>query len=148
MNLKDKPVGVCQYQANRPRADWISPWEGRRERELTAAVRHRHHVAKLACARCPLLEECEQMLADHERQGLGIDGVVAGRYTDVVDWWHNREGEREFYQQRCQACKEKMAPQRGYRGRPRTRRIRTHVGEGLCADCWPSFSRAARRRAA
>lgn len=148
MNNDDRPVGFCQMQANRPRADWISPWEGRRNRELTEAVLHRHKVAQLACRRCPVLEDCEEMLSAHEREGLGIDGIVAGRYTDVVEWWHSRSGESTFFQQRCVACKEKMAPQRGYRGRPRTRRIRTHVGEGLCGECFPSFSRAARRGAA
>lgn len=144
----DMTPGTCQLRANHPTAKWVSPWEGRRQGELTAAVLHRHQAAKVACALCPRLEACEAFLSDFEKKDIEIDGIVAGRYSDVTSWWRRgRQEETSFIQSTCRACQEEMKPQaraRRYQN-PATRR---HVGEGMCDQCHPVFSRAARRGAA
>lgn len=131
MSLLDDGMGVCQRPANRSRADWISPWEGRLDYEKTPVLEQRHHRARVLCQRCPALAECEDRLAQFEREGLPVDGVVAGRYCDVAQV--NRE-----YQSHCAGCGKRLLAQAG-------KKLRAgqvhHVGEGLCTECYPILRR-------
>lgn len=118
----------------------IIPWDGRAPRESTEEVAARHEKARLICHRCPLLAACEQALSAMERQGLRIDGVMAGRYSDVRDSLGSRED--GFRQAECRGCQVPLLPMRSnsWRVKPPAG-ARQHVGEGLCSECYPQLAR-------
>src|SRR5699024_3902887 len=113
--------------------------------ESTESVKLRHQAAILACAQCPRLEACEADLTESEKAGIPIDGVMAGRYSDTATWWMRGCPEMTaFMQTHCRACQEEMRPHIPGK-RSKHTPDRRHVGEGMCDQCYPVFSRAARR---
>lgn len=119
-----------------------SPWDGRRPGEETTSVAERHAVARQECMRCPLLDKCEHYLTDQETEGARVDGVIAGRYSDVDPLSKN---EHQFWQTTCRGCEKDMIPMRPT-GSKRSRGLRRkHTGEGLCDECFPVLSRQATR---
>lgn len=71
-----------------------------------------------------------------ERLGMRVDGVCAGRYSDVPP----RGGAKTFVQTTCRVCGCEMKPQVvGEEGDT------VHQGEGLCGRCYPVFSRKIRK---
>ncbi len=114
----------------------VSPWDGRRPSEPTEDTLARHEKARLICRRCPLITACERALSDLERQALRVDGVMAGRYSDVHPGVAG--GESAFCQRVCRGCQVPLIPQGTIH--PRTKipaDARPHLGEGLCEDCYP-----------
>lgn len=103
----------------------------------------RHAKARALCSLCPVLEQCEEFLRTTEAKGILIDGIVAGRTSDVqfTGW-----GEKNFVVlRRCRACDVRLQPRRlGASGRALRPGQRPHRGEGLCDLCFPRFSRVAR----
>lgn len=144
MKNRKKPAGLCWMEENRPPAGRPSPWDGRWHGEKAEMVLRRHQVARLACAQCPRLEDCEATLSDFEKEGAGVDGIMAGRLCDVVV----HGGNPVAIQSHCRACREKMQPQAKAPKGKVLHHERFHVGEGMCNKCHPQFSRAARRGAA
>lgn len=120
----------------------VSQWDGRQPQEPTTSVLARHERARLQCHHCPLLNACERALSEMEKKGLRVDGVMAGRYSDVLDY---SKAERDLTQTNCRGCQATMRPQ-GRIGNSRRlpEQTRQHAGEGLCEDCYPRLSRAAR----
>ncbi|EEI16333.1 hypothetical protein HMPREF0298_1919 [Corynebacterium lipophiloflavum DSM 44291] len=111
-------------------------WDGRRPKEPTQQVHDRHTEAKLLCRRCPLLTACERALSDLERAGLHVDGVMAGRYSDVRS--HMLRNEAQFHQTTCRGCAAPLIPQGGVGAKTKPPpKARRHIGEGLCEDCYP-----------
>ena len=126
----DEPLGVCQQKHYRGN----NLWEGRRATETEDDVAERHRIAKILCHRCPLLDVCEHALYDMERQGLRVDGVMAGRYSDVWTVVNKAHGEYQHY---CRGCGEKMV--RAART-PKPGQL-AHCGQGLCSECYPALAR-------
>lgn len=146
MRKQSDVVGACQRRSMAATRTRPSLWDTKAPSETTVEpMRQRNQKAMILCQACPLLEACEAMLADHEKQGVAISGVVAGRYSDVPVHPSNRGAEPR--QITCRGCHEQMLPQ--YVS-PYTKQKnppeRHHVGEGLCDWCYPQISRAARRR--
>lgn len=117
-----------------------SPWDGRRGGEDSESVKQRHRIARIECHHCPLINACESYLAATERNGEYVDGVVAGRYSDV----RPPQTDGQFRQSSCLGCAKDMCPQ-SPRHRPVMPR-RQHAGEGLCQVCWPEFRRRPRTK--
>lgn len=146
MRRQSDVVGACQRRSMAATRTRPSLWDTKVPSETTVDVmRQRNQKAMVLCQACPLLDACEAMLADHEKQGIAISGVVAGRYSDVPVHPSNRSAEPR--QIACRGCQEQMLPQyvSPYCKQP-NRPERRHVGEGLCDWCYPQISRAARRR--
>lgn len=116
------------------------PWDGRRQGEESDSVRARHAYARQECMRCPLLDACEAYLSDQETDGTRVDGITAGRYSDVNP---HEPSDVAFQQTTCRGCQESMRPQRTPAKPPRLTPRKKHRGEGLCQDCWPNLSRQA-----
>lgn len=127
-------LGICQRPENKPRGE-PSLWDGGWPHERADSVQARHMQARIECARCPLLEACEEMLSDFEREGLAIDGIVAGRKCDCC-----RLVGSKISKIACRACKKTMSPQSAPQAR-----WPLHAGEGFCEECFPHFSRKARK---
>lgn len=146
MRKQSDVVGACQRRSMAATATMPSLWDTKAPSETTVEpMRKRNQKAMILCQTCPLLDACEAMLADLEKQGIAISGVVAGRYSDVPVHPSNRGAEPR--QITCRGCHEQMLPQyvSPYcKQSPRPERC--HVGEGLCDWCYPQISRAARRR--
>ncbi len=143
MNEFEYGIGTCQKEEFRPKPGRVTLWEAQRGREPEIEVQRRHIVAKIECRQCPLLEACEEMVCHFERRGEGIDGVVAGRYSTIAP---RNYGENWFI--RCAICDVRLQPQRASTGGRKPRRgtkIKRHYGEQLCEDCYPVFSRYARK---
>ena len=119
-----------------------APWDGRNPGEPSAEVRDRHEQARRKCHRCPLLTACERALSDMEKDVLRVDGVMAGRYSDVKPYNHT---DLEFTQSTCRGCQHPLLP-RGTvsQNRKHPDGARRHIGEGLCEDCYPRLARAVR----
>lgn len=135
-------MGVCALPGHESSRAQPSLWESRRGKEPIEEMEERHRQARFLCQRCPLLDPCERALSDMELKSIPIDGVMAGRYGDVAygSLW---EGD---VQRTCAVCGELMNPQRKYR--KRTPPVaRNHMGEGLCEECFPIFSRKNRSAA-
>lgn len=134
----EETTALCWYKHNTAP---ISPWDGRCPNEGTDEVQARHDIARLQCHRCPLLAACEKALSDMEKQGLRVDGVMAGRYSDVLI----ASVERDFTQTHCRGCKTPLSPQGGpSRNRTLPAGTSQHLGEGLCEQCYPRLARAVR----
>lgn len=133
-------LGNCQRPEHRPGPDGLNLWESRRPRETDSEIARRHLKAKLECYRCPLLEDCERMVCHFEERNESVDGVVAGRYSTAL---RNRTGEK--LNVTCKGCGELLAPQHDFERPGRLNRKR-HAGEQFCTDCYPRFSRQARRK--
>ena len=139
-------MGLCQQSAARPTEEHLSLWESRRDSsnpacaETNADAAARHARARAECSRCPLLDICEQALSDMERHGVLVDGVMAGRFSDLA---RASNGQPLASARICRGCRREMAPQID-RWRTRRRSELIHQGEGLCQHCWPRFSRTAR----
>ena len=134
----EETTALCWYKHNTAP---ISPWDGRCPNEGTDEVQARHDIARLQCHRCPLLAACEKALSDMEKQGLRVDGVMAGRYSDVLI----ASAERDFTQTHCRGCKTPLRPQGGpSRNRTLPAGTSQHLGEGLCEQCYPRLARAVR----
>lgn len=133
-------TAVCWYK----RWDGGNPWDGRRPHEETEQVLDRHRQARILCRRCLLLDACERALADMEAQRLHVDGVMAGRYSDVRSQANTDAAMR---QTSCRGCCVPLIPRGGQyvTAKPRPG-ARPHVGEGLCEDCWPWLALSTRRR--
>lgn len=114
-------------------------WDPKSHRELDSHVLARHEIARAYCARCPLLEPCEAMLADAEARRERIEGVVAARYSIVRDPMR-----KSPHQEVCKRCQVPLR-QPSKRCKP-LKGAAVHAGEGLCEDCFPVASRAAAKR--
>ncbi len=123
-----------------------TPWDGARPGEEGRRVKQRHKWAAESCEDCVVLQACEMALSAMEKESLHVEGVMAGRYSDVRNPLVRKE---EFRQTACRFCKTVMKPQ----GDPawwnrsaakRAGNFRQHVGEGLCSECFPTRSRKAR----
>lgn len=123
-----------------------SLWDTKADGETTVdAMKERNQKAMVLCQACPLLDACEAMLSDHEKQSIAISGVVAGRYCDVPQGAVTQGAEPR--QVTCRGCHEPMQPQHlAPRRRKKRLSVRIHRGEGLCDWCYPRFSRVARSR--
>lgn len=131
-------AALCWYKRNTAR---ISPWDGRAPKEASEDVQKRHEYARTQCHRCPLLHACERALSDMEKKRLRVDGVMAGRYSDVA----TNSGEDEFTQLHCRGCTTPLLPQGGIEHRRKVPHgARRHLGEGLCEQCYPRLARAVR----
>lgn len=128
-------VGVCQRRSMAATTGKPSLWDPRSGREEEGVFQDRHHQAAVLCQQCPLLDACEAALSAHEKVGVYIAGVVAGRYSDVA----RRDNENRLVH--CRSCGDRMLPQAVVGG---TAKQRKHVGEGLCDWCYPQWRRAAR----
>lgn len=134
----EETAALCWYKRNTAP---ISPWDGRAPNEAREAVLARHEIARVQCQRCPLLTACERALSDMEKQSLRVDGVMAGRYSDVA----THSGEHEFAQLRCRGCNAPLLPQGGTHNRRKVPLgARQHLGEGLCEECYLRLARAVR----
>lgn len=134
----DDKIGICQGATGDENV-WSHV-----EAKLDPRIKEqRWQEARLLCAQCPVLDACEAYVSDLEEQGVYIDGVVAGRFSDV-DAAHVINDCR---QDRCCGCGQRMLPRRhqGSSDLAKHEGIeRVHVGEGLCDQCWPIMSRKAR----
>lgn len=131
--------GICQRPKYRPGSKIGNLWESQRGREAAHDMVIRHQQARLLCLRCPLLEDCEDMVAYFERQNQPVDGVVAGRYSTVII----RAAGADFVH--CRGCQEPLKPQHPS-GRKYNPDRKVHAGEQFCEDCHPRFSRRMRAR--
>lgn len=126
-----------------------TPWDGPRPDEESVRVRQRHSKARSFCQRCVLLEVCEEALSDMERASIHVEGVMAGRYSDVRGYGQSSR-DREFRQANCKFCGVVMRPQAPSQQRDLktiTVQFARHMGEGLCEGCWPTKRRARRQTA-
>lgn len=149
-------VGVCQTERWRKalRRGEIIPWDARVSTERKDAkpdtALERQEYARALCARCPVLEACERMLSDKEKLGECVLGVVAGRFSDVTpEGWKSGPKRLPTHpvdgrQTHCRACGKAMWPQGTAPRKVAASSSPQHRGEGLCASCYPQFSRAAR----
>lgn len=122
-----------------------TPWDGARPGEETEKVKLRNSKARAFCQSCVLLDACESALSDMEKGALHVEGVMAGRYTDV----RNRGDRAEMRQKECRFCGVLLKPQGEAEWWKKTAarvgdNFRQHSGEGLCVDCFPKASRKAR----
>lgn len=130
-------IGICHGATGEDNL-----WSHVQDKLATGLKQRRWQQARLLCAQCPLLDACERYLADYEAKGIYIDGVVAGRFSDV-DHPHIKN---EHRQATCLGCGEMMRPRRRADA-PLVKHEhleRSHVGEGLCDKCYPIMSRKAR----
>ena len=133
----EETAALCWYKRQ---SAGVSPWDGSHPRESYEEVFARHEEARLRCHRCPLLEACERALSDMEKQSLRVDGVMAGRYSDVIAY---SNGERRFVQTTCRGCSTPLRPQGDVsNNRKFSAGARDHRGEGLCDQCYPRLARA------
>lgn len=137
--------GVCASRHLQPTAEVPSLWESRRRWESPEQVEARHQQARIICRRCPALEACEAALSAMERGRFDVDGVMAGRFSDVRPGVSGKK--LSEVQRRCLGCRNVMGPQTGPHANTRKQYGCWHAGEGLCDVCHPRLSRAARRRA-
>ncbi|MFI2216558.1 hypothetical protein ACH47B_06700 [Rhodococcus sp. NPDC019627] len=80
---------ICRRAEFRPtKADRITLWEGDADGEGWRAKRVRQEKAARLCGICPVRDACRAWLADVDRVGLTIDGVVAG---EVRRWRYRRK---------------------------------------------------------
>lgn len=155
----EEEQGICQATTWREAAAQGDPmpWESRfgyerRKEGVCEATERRHAHARKLCQRCPVLEACEHYLSDMERAGIGVDGVVAGRYSDTpAHGWvdgpkRQPSGDEEGMQTRCLACRAPMWPQATNPERVALHGGAQHAGEGLCDQCYPKFARHVRKR--
>ena len=142
--MKPLPGARCQHPDNEPEPGSPNLWESAAWQERGPSVTTRNARARMECARCPALDACEADLTDHERAGIHIDGIMAGRYSDVKSGYF--AGGRTVH---CRACGVLLVPQ-ARAHEPIYGNLRLHAGEGLCVLCHPTKSRAATttRRAA
>lgn len=135
----EETAALCWHK--RQTAD-VSPWDGSHPGESSEDVLARHEEARLRCHHCPLLEACERALSDMEKQALRVDGVMAGRYSDVAAY---SNAERRYVQTTCRGCHTHLRPQGNvsYK-RKLPAGARDHRGEGLCDQCYPRLARAVR----
>ncbi|MBA1834149.1 hypothetical protein [Corynebacterium wankanglinii] len=150
--------GICQKNTWREaaRRGEELPWDSRLgyERRGTSldVTTARHDRARGLCQCCPVLEACEQYLSDMERAGVGVDGVIAGRYSDTPTRGWNSGPKKlppapyEGQQTHCRACRTAMWPQAADPELVATQGGPRHLGEGLCEHCYPRFARHGRRR--
>ena len=145
MRKQSDVVGTCQRRSMAATPTQTSLWDTKVDGETTVDVmRQRNQKAMVMCQACPLLEVCEAMLSDHEKQGIAISGVVAGRYSDVPV--HASSQGAEPRQSTCRGCHEQMRPQYvSSHSKKRNQPEQRHMGEGLCDRCYPQISRAARK---
>lgn len=121
-----------------------TPWEGRLPKEPSEDVRIRHDQARIQCHLCPLLNACERALTAMEKRALRVDGVMAGRYSDVYPYSHV---DNEFTQTTCRGCHAQLKPQGPVsNNRKSPKEARNHQGEGLCDKCYPKLARAIRHQ--
>lgn len=134
--MRPYDIQLCRHPRYQRRGRNL--WETR-PKEPTEQRRERHAQARMLCQSCPLLEACEAALSDLEVQGLGVDGVMAGRMSDVPGYGVVEK------QDRCRVCGLRLQPQKRVAEK---RRLlpgqRPHVGEGLCDRCYPEHHRQAR----
>lgn len=139
--------GICQRRKWRRKASKGEriPWDSADK----AVVRDPEHAkARLLCAQCPALEACEAYLADKERAGVSVAGVVAGRYCDLAAARASLlppkvlpRPEVAEQQSHCRGCGALMWPQCTPPERVATSAAPQHQGEGLCDACWPQMHR-------
>ncbi|CAB0541588.1 hypothetical protein CIP107532_00139 [Corynebacterium diphtheriae] len=132
-------LALCRQQQWRT---GTSPWDSRLAKESTPEMLARHAQAKTLCFTCPLLEECERMLQKFEAEGLRIDGVIAGRYCDVRG--RGSIGIEDTLTN-CLVCGSQLEPRSGFKVKRPPRKARAHAGEGLCTECYQTFSREVRQ---
>ena len=137
-------MGICQRRDMAATDMQPSLWDAKRDGADTVEdMLFRHRKARVYCHQCPLLDACEAMLSEHEKLGIAISGVVAGRYSDVSQGAVTQGADPR--QRTCRGCHEPMQPQHvAPRRRKKPLHVRIHVCEGLCDECYPRFSRAAR----
>ncbi|CAB0582776.1 hypothetical protein CIP107536_00210 [Corynebacterium diphtheriae] len=136
--MKHIDAAICRRKTEGKTAE-PNYWDSQGPREATVAMLERHKIARKKCMTCTLLAECEKMLSDFEKEELRVDGVVAGRYCDVS----HRNGPSIDVLRHCKHCNVRLIPQGGPRGKEPSG-ARKHRGEGLCAVCYPLFSRKQR----
>ena len=125
-----------------------TPWDGPRPSEETVKVRQRHTMARTFCQSCVLLDACETALSDMEKADIHVEGVMAGRYTDVRGHGQTAR-QHEFRQADCRFCGIVIKPQADATwwkksAARRAGKFGLHAGEGLCEGCFPKASRKAR----
>lgn len=135
-------VCVCRRPEHKPTPERPSLWETNRHGEKAESYERRLRQARILCKSCPMLEHCESELSRMEKEGASVDGIMAGRFSDVKTHGGMRDG--AFTTVFCQGCKLVLIPQAKRGQIARAGRVQ-HVGEGLCAVCHPKYSRAARK---
>ncbi|MCQ4611874.1 hypothetical protein [Corynebacterium sp. CCUG 51687] len=142
--------GTCQRRKWRRKANQGEriPWDSADK----VVIRDPEHAkARLLCASCPALEACENYLADKERAGVSVAGVVAGRYCDLPAARASLlppkvlpRPEVAEQQSHCRGCGALMWPQCTPPARVAASEAPQHQGEGLCENCYPHLSRTNR----
>lgn len=143
--------GICQrpkYRRAIKRGEVI-PWDAHQPNTAYLATKHRQEYARILCQQCPMLEACEQRLSHLERRGLSVDGIVAGRVSDVPShlWQYiprSLPKKAPGVLTHCRACGTNMWPQCAASDQVRASTAPQHKGEGLCDRCWPTHTRANR----
>ena len=133
---------VCRRPEHKPTAVRLSLWETNREGERSESYEPRLRQARVLCRSCPMLDHCESELSRMEKKGIPVDGIMAGRFSDVKTHGGMKSG--AFTTVSCQGCHLTLIPQAKRGQIARAGRVQ-HVGEGLCALCFPKYSRAARK---
>ena len=125
------------------RTEYSGLWDSITVEQPTKEMLIMQARARVLCLQCPLLEACEDYLSACEQEGLAVDGVIAGRFSDV--YAGNWQLEHQI-QSHCLGCQTHMLPQKvpPRRDPEQFRSLRRkHVGEGLCDQCYPALSRRA-----
>lgn len=81
-------AAICRRPENRPQPGRRTLWEGDTDGEGWREKRIRQAQAAEQCLECPVLGACRLWLADIDRNGLAVDGVVAG---EVRRWRRRRK---------------------------------------------------------
>lgn len=135
-------VCVCRRPEHKPTRKNPSVWESNREGEKAESWERRHRQARVLCRSCPMLDACETELSRLEKEGKPVDGIVAGRYCDIPV--HAGPRQHAFTTVTCRGCQERIIPQAKADAPWHPGKV-LHVGEGLCENCFPRYSRAARK---
>lgn len=133
----DESMGICGQESYASTRSLPSPWESQRTVEKQYEAEKRHRRARVLCYKCPLFDACERALSDMERAGISVDGVMAGRYSDIP----LADGYTSTFQSECIACGAGLIPQHRRPRKKFPKSAKRHVGEGLCEECYPLLSR-------
>lgn len=130
----------CRLSTLTPPRGTPNLWESGVHRESASSVEYRHARAAAECRRCPVLDACEERLSDYERRSIHIDGITAGRLSDVRTAHKQSLGVHTTTH--CRICRERMLPQ-AKADQHLAPGQKLHAGEGLCMICFRTHSRAA-----